>query len=332
MQIGPIPEVRARGGAGSSTVAVEELTGMVERELREVLDSRDAVADLAGHLAQSGGKRIRPLLTLLTARLFGPEPPSVLPVAVATELVHMATLVHDDVLDEAPVRRGHPTIHTLWGSRMAVLAGDALLARALVLIAEHAPPSVLGMMARMVYDMCEGEVDQHRHKGDWRQSEETYFLRIEKKTARFFSACCEAGATLAGAPEAQIRLCAEYGLNLGMAFQMIDDLLDITGDPEKMGKPVGGDLREGVVTLPVLHLLAQEKERSRLLPLLEAEPTAETVEAIVQAVRNSSSPAYTRSRAVAYIRAARERLARLPQNEAAQLLGQLLDQVVSREK
>ncbi|MBE3576377.1 MAG: polyprenyl synthetase family protein [Limnochordales bacterium] len=317
---------------GQGYLQIENMLASIERELEATFAAEDAVCDLARYLSRGGGKRVRPLLTLLSARLFGEEPAAVLPVAVAAELVHMATLVHDDIVDEAPLRRGHPTINALYGNQVAVLSGDALLARALRLLVENAPAPVVVLMAQMVYDMCEGEVDQHRNRWNWHQSEEAYFLRIEKKTARFFAACCEAGARMAGATPEEWQACHEYGLNLGMAFQVVDDLLDLTGSSEKMGKPVGSDLMEGSITLPVLRLLQDEAVRARLLPQLTTEPlTREVVDRVIEEVRRSDALEYARAKAAEFALAARERLARLPGNEAARLLDRLVDQVLERQ-
>lgn len=317
---------------GQGSLQVENMLSSVEAELEATFAAEAAVADLARHLSRGGGKRVRPLLTLLSARLFGQESASIVRVAVATELVHMATLVHDDILDKAPLRRGHPTINALFGNQVAVLAGDALLARALLLLVENAPSPVVGLMAQMLYDMYEGEVDQHRNKWNWQQSEEAYLLRIEKKTARFFAACCEAGARMAGATPEEWAACREYGLNLGMAFQMIDDLLDLTGSSEKMGKPAGSDLMEGVITLPVLRLLQDEAARARLLPELTTGPLArEAVDKVIDEIRCSDALEYTRAKAIAFARAARNGLTRLPGNEASELLDHLVDQVLERQ-
>lgn len=167
-------------------------------------DASHEAQEVALHLVKSGGKRVRPLMALLAARLFGTDVSAAVPVAVASEMIHMATLVHDDVIDDAATRRGNPTVNNVWNGHVAVLAGDALLAKALVILVDETQPQIVRIMADMIYRTCEGEIAQHSSIFDLKQTEAAYFSRIEKKTALFFAACCEAGALANGAsPEGE---------------------------------------------------------------------------------------------------------------------------------
>lgn len=314
------------------------LISRIEEELESILHSEDAVAEIGVHLWRSGGKRLRPLLTFLSAQLFCPEDEvmlqPVLRVAAATELVHMATLVHDDILDEASFRRGYPTVSALWGDQTAVLAGDALLARALVLLADNAPQIVVRWMSQMVYDMCEGEVYQQQTRFNLQQTEETYRLRIEKKTGRFLAACCQAGAFMGGATAEQVETARQFGLHLGLAFQITDDVLDIDGDPELMGKPVGSDLAEGILTLPVLRALQVDKGEPPLAQLLRPDTDLhlrpDHVQEVLARVRKTDGVSYTLRQVESELRLAQQYLQALPEGEARDQLTALLGQMGHR--
>jgi len=232
---------------------------MVHEWIRVTLESPQGLMGEAGrHLLRGAGKHLRPGLVLLCARLGKYHPRRVIPVAAAVELVHMATLVHDDVIDGSPRRRGWPTVHVTWNDRVAVLLGDYLFSRALTLGSRYGGQEVVDLLASAVEEMCKGEMDQEAHRFDPEQSEEQYLARIGRKTARFIADCCRAGAMLGQAPAAVVDAVGEYGYSLGLAFQIVDDVLDFTGSGAEMGKPAGSDLREGVLTLPVIYALAGE--------------------------------------------------------------------------
>ena len=201
----------------------------VEAGLREAIDDASPYSrDVIMHLADSGGKRVRPMLSLLSAQLFGSDPKLAVPVGIASEMIHMATLVHDDVIDRATTRRGRKTVNQIWGNHVSVLAGDALLAKALVILVDSTTSDVVRIMSDMIYRMCEGEIAQHATLHDMHQDDQDYFNRIEKKTALFFAACCKSGALLGGATQRQADAMWAYGRHLGMAFQVVDDLLDVS--------------------------------------------------------------------------------------------------------
>lgn len=305
----------------------------LERQLRTAMDdSGPETRDIALHLIESGGKRIRPIMTLLSARVFADDVQRAVPVGVAAELIHMATLVHDDVIDEASTRRGRPTVNSRWGNHSAVLAGDCLLAKALVLLVDHSTPEIVRIMSDMILRMCDGEIQQKASLGRLDQTEDDYFRRIEKKTALFFAACCQSGALLAGATPGQARALAEYGRNIGMAFQVVDDLLDVSGEAEVVGKPVGNDLAAGVLTLPVIYLLQRNGMRERVEAILGGSTTIDThqVRAVIELVRSNGAIEYSRQVATAFARRAQEQLAALPACEGRDLLARIADELLQR--
>jgi octaprenyl-diphosphate synthase len=247
----------------------EDLRGVEERLRKETCSEIGPVRDISGYTLHSGGKRLRPALALLAARLVGRSftPERAHAAGAAVELIHMATLMHDDVVDEAPERRGRLTANRLWGNAITVLTGDFLLAKSISLLAHNDDNlQVVRVFADVTVTMAEGEVLQAAvaHKLDI--TEATYEEIIERKTARFLAGCCETGAMLGGATPAERASLRAYGSEMGMAFQIADDLLDLLGDPKKTGKPLGTDLRDGRVTLPLIHALrVAEADEAALL-------------------------------------------------------------------
>lgn len=312
---------------------VGEPLEQVELKLRTAFDdaSNEARA-VALHLIESGGKRVRPVMTLLAARLFSSEVSRAVPAAVAAEMIHMATLVHDDVIDYADTRRGRPTVNAVWNGHTAVLAGDALLARALVILVQETTPEVVSMMSDMIYRMCEGEIAQNATRHNVNETEESYYRRIEKKTALFFAASCRAGALLGGADAAQADAMWEYGRNIGLAFQVVDDLLDITADEEVLGKPVGSDLASGVLTLPVLHAMKAPAARDSIRKVLADPPlSAAQVDEVLGLVRANGALAYTQSAAISFADTARSHLRQVPPGPTNDLLATIAAEVVTRD-
>lgn len=304
----------------------------VEQGLRAAMDdSGQETRAIALHLIESGGKRIRPIMTLLSGRVFGQDVSRVVPVGVAAEMIHMATLVHDDVIDEASTRRGRPTVNSRWGNHSAVLAGDCLLARALVILVDTGRPEIVRIMSDMILRMCDGEIQQKASLGRLDQTEEDYFRRIEKKTALFFAACCQSGALIQGATAEQAHALKEYGRNIGMAFQVVDDLLDVSGEAEVVGKPVGNDLAAGIVTLPVIYLLQREGMRERVASILgEGPASSDRVRAVLELVRSNGAIEYSRQVAVRFARKAQEHLLALPDCEGRDLLARIADELLER--
>jgi len=233
---------------------------IVEKALVANLDPNlDLVKKIAGHLLFSGGKRLRPVLMLLSARSCGYNGEDAPDFSVIFEYLHAATLLHDDVVDGALIRRGNPAAHTLWDTPAVVLTGDFLLAKSLELAARSENPEIIRIIAAITREMSQGEIDQMSRKGDFSLSEEEYMGVIKRKTAVLIEGALRTGALLAGAGSEKTEALSSYGYHLGMAFQMADDLLDYTTGLETLGKNPGADLREGKMTLPVIEALKNAK-------------------------------------------------------------------------
>jgi octaprenyl-diphosphate synthase len=247
--------------------------GLVESTLREQLASDESLVALCGeHVLSSGGKRLRPALVILVAELCGYTGPRRVQVASAVELLHTATLLHDDVVDVSALRRGRPSANAVWGNRRAVLVGDFFYARASSMIVEDGDLDILWVFSNTIRLMAEGELLQLRQSFDPDVTETQYFAVIERKSAALLSAACEAGSILGGVTRAERRRLASFGRELGLAFQLRDDALDYCAGEEVLGKPAWADLREGKVTLPLLYALkrATPAEREAVAGLLKA--------------------------------------------------------------
>lgn len=242
----------------------------VEHELyRQFENETELVAELATHLLKGGGKRMRPALVLLGARAFNYRPEKLIPVATAVELIHMATLVHDDIVDGADLRRGVPTINAKWGDDVSVLLGDYLFARAFSVLAATGDNRVVRIMADVVFRMSAGEIEQLLESFNLERDESAYLDHIDKKTAYFIGECCRIGALLGEAPQRHVESLRGYGFAIGMGYQIVDDILDFTGTTEELGKPRGSDLMSGVMTLPVLYALRHADAAGELVQLIQ---------------------------------------------------------------
>ncbi|MCL6598417.1 MAG: polyprenyl synthetase family protein [Alicyclobacillus macrosporangiidus] len=262
----------------------------------------DALTESSGQLIRAGGKRIRPLFALICSRFGDPasDRTRVLRVAAALEMVHMATLVHDDVVDDASLRRGQPTVRVRFGNRPAMYTGDFLFAKSIQLLTTVERPDVHRDMARAMVRICQGEIDQIRDLHNWRQTLRDYLRRIERKTALLISVSCQLGAKVAGAPADVVRTLRRFGYYTGMAFQMIDDVLDYVGDERVVGKRVGGDLMQGNLTLPALYAAQQAGHGKELAQLLSHPPSAAEVAKAVDIVKESGAIAYVQRLADRY--------------------------------
>jgi octaprenyl-diphosphate synthase len=250
-----------------------ESLALVERAMRDQLRSSSGLVDALGdHVLGSGGKRMRPALLLLAAELCGYTGPRRVQVAAAVELLHTATLLHDDVVDFSSLRRGQPSANALWGNRRAILAGDFFYARASTMIVEDGDLDILWIFANTIRCMAEGELLQLERSFDPTVTESHYFSVIEHKSAVLLSAACEAGSILGGVTRAERRQLAEFGRELGLAFQLRDDALDYEAGEEALGKRPYDDLREGKVTLPLLLALKRctSAERDAIAAVLKS--------------------------------------------------------------
>ena len=292
--------------------AVKQDLADVEDTLASNLNPHfELVRRVAGYILFAGGKRLRPLLMLLCTRLCGNRDRRAVRYAVIFEYLHAATLLHDDVVDGGELRRGKAAAHHVWDPPTAVLAGDFLLARSLSLAADTGLPEVIRVIAGITEKMSQGEIRQLAHKGDPTLDEAAYLEVIHCKTAVLFEGACRVGALVAGFSGGQARDLGRYGYSLGMAFQMADDLLDYTQDSTVLGKKAGADLREGKLTLPVIHTLARadEKDRHKMLDVIGKDQFAlsEFTE-LVGLLEGYGGIAYTRQCAAGHIEEAKKAL------------------------
>jgi octaprenyl-diphosphate synthase len=265
------------GKAGHALTAIE-LHELVREDLLQVdreislrsVAAVDAITTIGRYLHQGGGKRLRPTLLLLSSKLAGDGGQGAIRMAAVVEMIHTATLVHDDVIDVAQIRRGRPSPNVLWGNHTSVLAGDWLYMQAFQVALEERDFRILALLIGLTQTMVEGELLQLQRIGFMTVTEADYLELVDRKTASLFSACARLGAIMAGASEETEGRLGEYAWNLGMAFQLVDDVLDFTAREDVLGKPVGSDLREGKVTLPVLYSLekAEAGERQQVETVL----------------------------------------------------------------
>ncbi len=240
-------------------LVANDLTAVNEQILERMDSSVALIPDLAGHLVNAGGKRIRPMLTLAAARLFGYDGDHHVKLAAAVELIHGATLLHDDVVDGSALRRGAQTANIIWGNKESVLVGDFIFSRAFELMVAAGDLRVLQVLSRASGVIAEGEVLQLTTQNNLDTDFETYISVIEAKTAALFAGASHAGAIIAGADEDQVAALRDYGRFFGVAYQLIDDALDYAGFEDSLGKAVGDDFREGKMTLPVVYAVARAK-------------------------------------------------------------------------
>jgi geranylgeranyl pyrophosphate synthase len=274
----------------------------------------------------AGGKRVRPLLTLLSARRGETAGEPVLRAAAAVELLHMATLVHDDVLDRAELRRGRPTVAHQYGSAVAVSAGNYLLARAFSELVGAGVPAAVDLLSATAVGLSEGEVLQRAEAHDVGIGVEAYLRRCERKTADLFSAACTLGALLSGSGAADAL--GEYGRLIGLAFQVFDDILDCSGDQATTGKRPGTDVRDGTITLPMIYALEARPELAEIL--CRPGPSDADVGVVLHAVAETGALERARGHALRYIEDARSVLAACPDTVERGLLAQVAAQVVDR--
>jgi geranylgeranyl pyrophosphate synthase len=298
--------------------------------LNEVLDGvEEPLRSMLCH-ALDGGKRLRSALVILVGRVFDAPIAPFSELAAAVDMLHTATLIHDDLVDGAPLRRGREALHTAWPTGAAVLAGDYLLGEATALIARQAHPAIFGVFADILCTMCAGEVKRMLATRGRHNSREDYYGNIEAKTSSFFAATTEMAAMLAGADECQVVALRRFGRELGVAFQIMDDVLDLTGDESQLGKPAGSDLRQGLVTLPTLLYLEDAADGTPVHAVLNGRQDDRYVQAAMAAVCSSGAIEAALAEARFYATQCQEALAPLPDNAYCRMLCSLADYVVER--
>jgi len=319
-------QLRIQQLIGSDLAAMEVV-------FQQEIDSREPyVTDVLTHLQSYRGKRLRPMLLMLTARALGTVTREQHVLAAVVEMIHTATLVHDDVLDDATTRRHVATVNARWNNETSVLLGDYLFTHAFHLAASLESARACRLIGHATNLVCEGELSQVHERGNLNLTEEQYFAIVEGKTAELCAVACHLGALYGGASPETVAACEQYGRWLGIAFQIADDVLDLSGTEAEMGKTLGSDLTKQKLTLPVIHLLTNvpDSEAARIREWL-SEPTLESRGLLQEKLRQAGSLEYARDRALEYAAGARERLSVLPESPARSLLEEIADYIVVRK-
>lgn len=306
---------------------------IVEARLYENVDTPETLLyEASTHLIKAGGKRMRPGFALLAARMYQDDISYAIPLATALELVHMATLVHDDVIDNSSIRRGTGTVKCLWGNRISIYAGNFVFAKALAIIAEYKRSDILEVIADASMKICEGEIVQMLSCYNVNLGLKNYLRRIERKTALLISLSCQVGAMLSTSDSRQIEALRRYGYDLGLAFQITDDILDFVADEETLGKPIGSDIRQGVITLPALYALHHDEHRDELARLLSSpQECQQSTEHIIDMVCESDGIEYAYSVSQHYANRSKRHLELLPDTPVKETLRELADFIFARD-
>ena len=319
---------------------LEEILSPVQNELPLVTESLGQVADVdfpqfADVIRQAlgaRGKGVRPALTLMAGKFNDYNLEHLIPMATAVELLHTASLVHDDTIDKSPLRRGIPTLYSTLGDNAAIMAGDYLFAKSAELAAMPGNLRVVRLFAKTLMDLAKGELEATRSVFNWKQNREDYFRRIDGKTAALFAMAAESGAILSNSPEEEIQALKNYGHYVGLAFQVVDDLLDFTGDEETMGKPVGNDLLLGVLTLPSLLYVEQNPDGNLIKKGFESNGEGPDLKQAIAEIKGSSLIDESFAIARNLVEKAQSSLQPLPDNDSKKALLGLADFVFIRKK
>jgi octaprenyl-diphosphate synthase len=308
----------------------------VEQEFVRHIQSRVAlIPEMGRYIQMSGGKRVRPAVLLMAARLSGYTGDRAVLYASVVEFIHTATLVHDDIIDGADLRRGRMAVHSRWGNDITVLLGDYLYIKSMAMALTQDSLEIIRLLCDVTLRMIEGELYQLTKTGDVDITEDEHFEIIRRKTAFLFGGCAQIGGMLGGVtPERESALC-EYGFNLGVSFQLVDDLLDYTADQTALGKPIGGDLREGKVTLPIIMLLKRggpEADRLIRTVVQERSVTPEQWREILRQLREHRATEFAYERAVEYAARAKACLSVFPPSRERDALQALPDYVLARDR
>jgi octaprenyl-diphosphate synthase len=308
----------------------------VEAEFVRHIQSRVAlIPEMGRYIQNSGGKRIRPAVLLMAARLGGYTGDRAVLYASVVEFIHTATLVHDDIIDGADLRRGRLAVHSRWGNDITVLLGDYLYIKSMAMALTQDSLEIIRLLCDVTLRMIEGELYQLTKTGDVDITEDEHFEIIRRKTAYLFGGCSQIGGMLGGVTREQEEALREFGFNLGIAFQLVDDLLDYTADESALGKPVGGDLREGKVTLPIILLLQRGgDEADRLIRTVVADRavTKDQWREIVRLLREHRAPQLAYGKALEYATRAKNAMDVFPPSRERDALVALTDYVLSRDR
>jgi len=308
----------------------------VDREFsRHVQSHVDLIPKIGQYIQTSGGKRMRPAVLLMASRLSGYAGDRAVLYAAVVEFIHTATLVHDDIIDDSDLRRGRLAVHSRWGNDITVLLGDYLYIKSMALALTHDTLDLVRVLCEVTLKMIEGELYQLTKNGDADITEDEHFEIIRRKTAYLFGGCAQIGGMLGDVPLEREQALREYGFNLGMAFQLVDDLLDFTGDAESVGKPIGADLREGKVTLPLIHLLRQQPDgvSAEIVRDVIASRTITTDQwaTLLRSLKEHASIDYAYRRASEFADRAKKPLYAFPASSEREALLALPDYVLARD-
>ena len=308
----------------------------VDREFsRHVQSHVDLIPKIGQYIQTSGGKRMRPAVLLMASRLSGYTGDRAVLYAAVVEFIHTATLVHDDIIDDSDLRRGRLAVHSRWGNDITVLLGDYLYIKSMALALTHDTLDLVRVLCEVTLKMIEGELYQLTKNGDADITEDEHFEIIRRKTAYLFGGCAQIGGMLGDVPLEREQALREYGFNLGMAFQLVDDLLDFTGDAESVGKPIGADLREGKVTLPLIHLLRQQPDgvSAEIVRDVIASRTITTDQwaTLLRSLKEHASIDYAYRRASEFADRAKKPLYAFPASSEREALLALPDYVLARD-
>ena len=319
------------GIADIQRLAAEDMAAVNDLIRRRLASDVALVNQISEHIISSGGKRLRPMLVILAARALGHGGPDAHQLAAIIEFIHTSTLLHDDVVDESDLRRGRKTANALWGNAPSVLVGDFLYSRSFQLMVELDSMPIMRVLADTTNQIAEGEVLQLLHVHNPDTDEAAYLRVIERKTAVLFAAATRLGALQAGADAATQQKLHDFGMNLGLAFQIADDVLDYTADAEALGKNLGDDLAEGKATLPLIHAMAHadDEVRARLREAIET-GDADAMPDVLAAINESGGIHYSRDRAAHYADRAEASLDALPDSEWSRALRGLARYAVAR--
>ena len=310
----------------------EDMEG-VNQAIRQYLHSDVAlISEMANYIINSGGKRMRPILAVLCARACGYSGKQHYLVAAIIEFIHTATLLHDDVVDESSLRRGNQTANAIWGNETTVLVGDFVFSRAFEMMVDVGEMRVMEILATASNTIAEGEVMQLLNCNDPETTEERYMMVIQSKTAKLFEAACQLGAILAGQNTIIEQACSAYGMHIGTAFQIKDDLLDYQASPEDMGKNMGDDLAEGKPTLPLIYALKNSDEKTAaLIRKAIMNGGKENMDEILEAINSTNAISYTENIANQQAQYAKQKIECLVENDYKQALIDIVDFSLSRK-
>ncbi|GAB4443550.1 MAG: polyprenyl synthetase family protein [Anaerolineae bacterium] len=315
------------------SIVADGITHVEEKMRSGISDQYTDLQAVVDYLVGAGGKRLRPALTLMAANFYSVDHEKSYSLAASVELLHTATLVHDDLIDNSLFRRGMPTLNVSWSPGATILTGDFLFARSAQLAAETDSVRIVNIFAKTLMTIVGGELNQLFNDGhDQVPTEAEYHQRIYAKTASLFAAGTESGGILCGAPEEQIQALRDYGYYLGMGFQVMDDILDFRGDEEAIGKPVANDLRQGIATLPVMLYAKEHPNHPTILKAVRRERVSnDEILEVVDKIRASGCVDAAMDEAVRFVRQAQAALGPLPDNRYKAAMHGLADYTVTRE-